>query len=468
VTPTSPTPGSGSASAPTRRGYAGRTIPNILAVARREFGYRARSRAFRWSTVILVVAGVALASTPTILAYFDRDSTGDRVEVFLGEMAPPAFDVPVALGAILNASVGSAIPAPGQGEPPPRFVVAPTTDLDASRAKVVAGDVVAVLALGRAPNGDLKFDLYTGDSSPISRRNALIRQAAVAVTIQDRLTRAGVSPVDQATLFSAPQFAVLPADPAAEPTDPRDPNAITTSFFVGFGLSIAIFMAIILYGQWIAFSVAEEKATRVMEIVLAAATPFQLLAGKVVGVGALALLQYVIVAVPSLLAVVFQSQISAILLGTAPSDGVPAGLSISTLIVFGGMLVLGFALYASLYAGVASLVSRQEDVNSIIAPLTFVSVGGYLVASYVGTGVLPIDAPIVVALSFVPLFSPYLMLTRYSLDTATPLEVLISMALLLLAIPLALWLAARLYRAGVLLYGQPPTPRTLWRALRAG
>ena len=82
------------------------------------------------------------------------------------------------------------------------------------------------------------------------------------------------------------------------------------------------------------------------------------------------------------------------------------------------MLVLGFGLYASLYAGAASLVSRQEDVNQIIAPLTFVSVVGYLVATYAGTGVLPIDSPLVVVLSFVPLFSPYLMLTRFGLGAA--------------------------------------------------
>ena len=65
-------------------------------------------------------------------------------------------------------------------------------------------------------------------------------------------------------------------------------------------------MAIILYGQWIAYSVAEEKNSRVMEVVLAAATPFQLLSGKVIGVGALAILQYVVVAIPMILAVVFQ------------------------------------------------------------------------------------------------------------------------------------------------------------------
>ena len=424
-----------------------------------------KTRAYRWSTVILVVAGVALSLTPTILAFLDRDSTGDRIEVVVGD-ANPQVDVVLALGSILNTS-GPTVPAPGQDDPQPRFVVAAAPDIAAARADIVAGKAVAALGLGRSANGDLKFDLYSSDGG-LSRRNQLIRQAAIAITIQDRLTRAGVPPLDQATLFNPPEFAVVPADPAAAPAGPQDPNTATTSFFIGFGLSIAIFMAIILYGQWIAFSVAEEKSSRVMEIVLAAATPFQLLAGKVIGVGALALAQYVIVAIPILVTVVFQGQIAALLLGGAPTGGLPEGLSIGMLLAFGGMLVLGFGLYASLYAGAASLVSRQEDVNSIIAPLTFVSVGGYIVASYVGTGVLPIDAPIVVALSFVPLFSPYLMLTRYGLDTASSLEVIVAMALILVTIPLALWLAARLYRAGVLLYGQPPTPRTLWRALRAG
>ena len=455
-----------SAHAPKRGGYASRTIPNILAMARREFGYRAKTRAFRWSTIILVIAGVALALVPAILAFFDRDSTGDRIEVVVGD-ADPQLDVVLSLGAILNTNLPTA-PTPGDDDPPARrYLVVESTDLAAARANVVGGTTSAALALGRTPGGDLTFDLYSNDG-PLARSNQLLRQAASAIAIQDRLTRAGVPPVDQATLFNPPEFTVTPADPADVPAGPQDPNEAATSFFIGFGLSIAIFMAIILYGQWIAFSVAEEKSSRVMEIVLAAATPFQLLAGKVVGVGALALLQYVIVAIPIVLTVVFQGQIAALILGGEPTGGLPEGLSIGMLLTFGGMLVLGFGLYASLYAGAASLVSRQEDVNSIIAPLTFVSVGGYLVASYVGTGVIPIDAPIVVILSFVPLFSPYLMLTRYGVGTASPLEVLVAMALILATIPLALWLAARLYRAGVLLYGQPPTPRTLWRALRAG
>jgi ABC-2 type transport system permease protein len=92
---------------------------------------------------------------------------------------------------------------------------------------------------------------------------------------------------------------------------------------------------------------------------------------------------------------------------------------------------------------------------------------GYLVATYAGTGLIPIDSSFVIVLSYIPLFSPYLMLTRLSLGTAGPLEVVAAVALLLITIPIALWLAARLYRSGVLMYGQSPTPRTLWRALRA-
>ena len=455
-----------------RGGYASRTVPNIVAIARREFGYRLKTRAFRWSTVILVIAGVALALTPTILAFVDRDSTGDRIEVVVGD-SDSQVDVVLALGSILN-TAGPTIPAPGQDDPPPRFVVAAAPDIETARADILAGKAVAALALGRSANGDLKFDLYSNDGG-LSRRNALLRQASIAITIQDRLTRAGVPPLDQATLFNPPEFNVLPPDPADEPAGPQDPNEATTSFFIGFGLSIAIFMAIILYGQWIAFSVAEEKSSRVMEIVLAAATPFQLLAGKVIGVGTLAILQYVIVSIPMILVLTFQGQISALLLGTAPAPapGVPgldlgAGLTVPMVLTFGVMLVLGFAVYASLYAGAASLVSRQEDINQIVAPLTIVSVLGYLVSTYAGTGLIPLDSPLVVGLSFVPLFSPYLMLTRLSTGTAEPIEVVVAIALLVVTVPIALWIAARLYRSGVLMYGQPPSPRTLWRALRSG
>ena len=449
-----------------RTGYAARTLPNILAVARREFVARARTRTFRITTIILVVGGILLALAPVLFRFIEGEPSGDRVEVVVGD-SNPSVDVVAALGQILNATPASPIPVPGQGgETAPRFVVEASTDLATARQHIIDGSTSGAIALNRDASGDLAFDLYT-DASILDRGVQLMRQAAISISVQDKLNRVGVSPIDQARLFTPPDFELLPADPDASPTVPGSTDN-PALFFSSFALTIAIFMAIILYGQWIAYSVAEEKNSRVMEIVLAAATPFQLLAGKVLGVGALALFQYLVVSIPTIAALLFQGQIAAALLGgQAGSVDFSAGLSIPMLLTFGVMLVLGFAIYASLYAGAASLVSRQEDINQIVAPLTIVSIIGYLVSTYAGTGLLDINSPLVVVLSFIPLFSPYLMLTRLSLGTAGPAEVLVAIALLLVAIPAALWVAARLYRSGVLMYGQSPSPRTLWRALRA-
>ncbi len=437
------------------------TLRNIVAVARREFVFRGRTRTFRITTVILVVVGVALALAPVIIRFVDRGSTGDRVLVYVGD-SHPGIDVPSALGLLLNA------PTPGvplSSESTPSFQVEETTDVDAARAEVVADSAKALLVLDRSATGDLTFTLYAKDSL-IVRRNQLLQQAAASIAIQDRLLTAGISPGDQAALFAPPKFALEQADPNATSNGPQNGEDFAATFASGFILSILLFMAIILYGQWVAFSVAEEKNSRVMEVVLAAATPFQLLSGKVVGVGGLALVQYVVVLIPSAAALIFQDRIASFVLGGTPTAELPAGLSVPLLLIFGLMFVLGFALYAVFYAGAASLVSRQEDVNQIVAPLTIVSVAGYLVASYAGTGLIPIDSPLVVILSFIPFFSPYLMLTRLGQGAAAPIEVVIAILLLVAFIPVALWVAARLYRSGVLMYGQSPTPRTLLRALQ--
>ncbi|TAK02279.1 MAG: ABC transporter permease [Chloroflexota bacterium] len=438
------------------------TLRNIVAVARREFLWRGRTRTFKITTLLLVVVGVGLALAPVIIRFIDRGSTGDRIEVVVGD-SNPAIDVPGALGLLLNAPIPG---LPTDGDTETDYRVEAAADIEVARERVVDGSTSALLVLDRTAAGDLAFTLYSKDTF-LSRTTQLVRQAASSIAIQDRLIQAGIPPIDQAALFAPPDFDVVAADPNATTNGPQTGEEFVGSFAISFVLSILLFMAIILYGQWVAFSVAEEKNSRVMEVVLAAATPFQLMAGKVAGVGGLALVQYIVVLVPSAAALIFQDRIASLILGGSSDVALPEGISISLLAVFGVMFVLGFALYAVLYAGAASLVSRQEDVNQIVAPLTIISVGGYLVASYAGTGLIPIDSPLVVILSFVPFFSPYLMLTRMGMGTAAPGEIAIAIALLALFIPVALWIAARLYRSGVLMYGQSPTPRTLWRALRA-
>jgi ABC-2 type transport system permease protein len=441
---------------------------NVVAVARREYLARGRTRTFRLTTIVLVIAGLGIALAPVILRAVFGEGKQTRIEVSIGATSQGVVVAPT-LSAILNAPL---IPTTGSGgsagtTSPPKYDVVTVTDESAARTRVLAGDTDGLLVVGRpTAGGDLTFEFVTKQTAS-DRVPQLVRQAAAAIAIQDRLNRAGVPAAQQGALFAPPTYSLTAADPNARPG--FDPRQAAGGFAIGFVLAIVLFMAIVLYGQWIAYSVVEEKSSRVMEVILGAASPFELLFGKVVGVGALALTQYFIVFVPAVVAVLFQAQIASLVLGSSADPvSLPAGLSIPLLVAFGVFFVLGFALYAVLYAGAAALVSRTEDINQIVAPMTLVSTAGYLVAVYSSTGLIDASSRFVVIMSYVPFFSPYLMLSRLGAGLAGPVEVIVAMLILVVTVPLALWVAARFYAAGVLMYGQRPSLRLMVRVLRGG
>ncbi len=180
-------------------------LRNILAVARREFMFRGRTRTFRLTTVLLVVVGVALALAPVIIQFIDRGSTGERVEIYVGD-SKPGVDAVTIVGAILNAPSAGTTTTPNAK---PDYIIEPVTDLEAARAKVVDGGASAVLAMSRVASGDLSFTVYSKDSI-LSRRNQLLQVAAGQVAVQDRLVRAGLD-LGQFQQLNAPPAFVLSA-----------------------------------------------------------------------------------------------------------------------------------------------------------------------------------------------------------------------------------------------------------------
>jgi ABC-2 type transport system permease protein len=133
--------------------------------------------------------------------------------------------------------------------------------------------------------------------------------------------------------------------------------------------------------------------------------------------------------------------------------------------VFG---VLGFLLYGVLYAAAGSLVSRQEDVQAAVMPLALVSTAAYLVAVYSSTGLIDIRDGWMSVLAVLPFVSPFLILSRISAGAVSAPEVLLAIVLLIASIAVALWIASRIYAAGVLLYGQRPGIRSILRMARTG
>ena len=438
------------------------TWSNILTVARREFLVRVRGRSFVFGTLLLVIGVVAIAYLPLIIRQVDQvDGTSIAVAADEDGLAEAAA---VTIGAALNASAGL-VPS-GSSDDAPDYIVTAVDDLDAARAEVVDGKRSAVLYLGRADDGDLRFILYTNENAA-GRVPTMIGQAATTFAVADRLDRHGVAPADRATLFAPASLEVQWPDPAR--TDPtQDFQAGIGQDMLGFGMTLLIFMIIVMYGNWVAMSVVEEKSSRVMEVILNAATPFQLLAGKVLGVGAVAFVQYAAVVAAGLVSLLLTDTVTSAIVGSGAGTDLPTGLTPGMLLAFAAYGVLGFLLYASLYAAAGSLVSRQEDVNAVVMPMTLVSVAGYMVGVYSSMGLIDGRAAWVVSLAFIPFTSPFTMLGRIASSDATPIEVIGSLVLLVAMIGVALWVAARIYSMGVLMYGTRPGWRATLKLLREG
>jgi ABC-2 type transport system permease protein len=446
-------------------------LPNAAIVARREYTQRVRTRSFLLGTVFLMIIAFGAALIPTIVTVLEGQIT-TKVAVFAAD-ARLTFDPVPVLSATLNqqaslsagvtaspapSSEPSASPAPSKS---PEFVVSAVTDLDRARAALRDGTYDGLVVIARSPAGDPTFEFATG-AAPDGRVAYYVRQGSTAIALQDRIDRLGVTP-DQATgLFAPLVFDVTAKDPSKPSESSTD---LISRTFTSNILVILIFVTIITYGTWIAMSVAEEKSSRVMELMLSAATPRQMLAGKVAGTGGAGLTQYAGLLAAGLVGIALQGPITEAVLGRRAGDG-PAlvGLTPEVLVLFVVFFAFGFALYALIYAAAGSLVSRQEEVQQVVTPLTFLTMGGYFAAIFAASA--GSSALWVTFLSYFPFTSPYVMLVRLVDGTVQPWEPLLSIAILIPSVLVMLVVAARVYSAGVLLYGQRPTFRTLIAAMR--
>jgi ABC-2 type transport system permease protein len=432
-------------------------LSNAALVARREYLERVRSRAFAVSTVILAAIAVLLALLPLGLRYVDRQAVV-RIEVYAEDAALAARSVQV-LDALLNRPPSGAVPESWD----PAFAIEATDDLDAGLAAVDAGTVQGLLIATRQPDGSLDFSFHSSEADA-GLRTQLLNFAALGIAILD--WTAALPPDAEIGPFVPPGFTVVdPAGPAGGDA-PLDPQQAAGRVILGTFLVVLIFITLLTYGMWVATSVASEKSSRVMELLVGAATPHQLLVGKVTGVGSAGLTQYAIILVPAIAVLLLQEQIGRALLGL-PADTAGtalAGLSATLLVAYGVFFLLGFALYAFLYAAAGSLVSRLEDVQQLALPMGLLSMAGYLVTVL---SLSAADSDWLVAFSFIPFFSPFAMLARLIVGQVAPWEVALSIAILVGSVVVVAWLAARVYRVGVLLYGQRAGFRLFVRALRS-
>ncbi|MDQ2674964.1 MAG: ABC transporter permease [Chloroflexota bacterium] len=436
-----------------------RLFPNALHVARREYLFRVRGRTFLITTALLAVAVAAMTLLPTILSTF---GVGEPAEIAVHVDADNLSEDPVtAIQLVLAAGIdfgGGGEPDPDAEPSEPAATVTRTDDPEAAADQVRSEDLDGLLTITRNDDGDLAFD-YLTDASPTSQTRILVTQAATAITIADRLERAGVSEAESAGIFAPPDLTTT----AADPDDPRDEEDFGGAILLTYVVVILTFMAILTYGNWVAQSVAEEKSNRVMELLVTAATPRQLLTGKVLGTSAAGLTQYLVMILAVVIGFVANGPISDALGVAGELPFTLPDLDPGWVLAFTAFFLLGFVLYATLYAAAGSLVSRVDDVQQAVGLLIYLAMGGYFLTFFAMN--MP-EAGWVRLASYVPFFSPYLMPARMLLTSVELWEVLLALLLLAITVAGAIWIAARIYSAGVLMYGQRVGVRTILKATR--
>ena len=429
---------------------------NITLVARREYAERVRSRAFVFSTLLLAGLAVVIALIPLAVRFVDQ-VTVTRIGVVApdDELGGRAIEV---LDGFLNAQLESGAPATK------RFMFEARPDVGTASTEVREGGLAGAVLIARKADGGLDFQVISVGALTQDRAQ-LLQIGAFAVGILD--WTATQPPTDRP--FVPPGFAVVDAGAVnggggsgVGPT--IDTAEYASRRIVGIVFVVLSFLTLVFYGLWVAAGVVAEKATRVMELLISAATAEQLVVGKILGIGLAGLTQVSLVLAPALLSLLLSGEIGDALLGEDPSAGTSlAGLSPGLVAAFLVYFVLGFSLYAALYAGAGSLLSRAEDLQIVALPLSIPAIAGYLPAVLALSGG---SSSFIRIASYVPIWSPFVMLSRLSIGRVEAWELALSIGLLLVTVPLVTWLAIRVYRAGVLLYGQPPTLGTFLRAIR--
>ena len=265
-------------------------FPNALIVARREYRDRVRSPFFVVSTILLMALALGVAIAPIAVRFVDRQTV---TRIVGGRRRRP----PRVAGRRPSPTACSTSRRPAPTRRPGRSRSRSSARIDGAAADIELerGAISGVLRITRLPTGQLAVNFRT-DGSPDGVRSQLIGFAALGIGIYD--WTAALPPDSQLGAFQAPAFTI---DATHAPTDggkPIDPQEVASRAFLGIVFVVLLFLTVIIYGMWVATGVATEKSSRVMELMISAASPRQMLTGKVVGIGGAGLTQYLLIAVP--------------------------------------------------------------------------------------------------------------------------------------------------------------------------
>jgi ABC-2 type transport system permease protein len=391
-------------------------MTKVVIVAFREIGERLRSRAFLISNLVIMALIVVSVLAPLVFADDDPTQLG-----FIGPEAEQVATLALAQQEAFDSEV----------EP------VAIADRASAEAALEDGEVDAVLL-------DSSTALVEGRLGP--RLESLLASASNAVGVDAALDDAGLDDAERAALFAIEPLTIETRTERADAVDLFDP-----AILVVYGAVFLLYGLLAIYGQWVAQGIVEEKQSRVVEVLLSTLRPTELLTGKVLGLGALGLAQIVLFA-----------GIAAGGLTLTQVIDMPAATWASVALVI-PWYVLGFLLYATLFATAGALVARVEDLQSVVMPVIMVLVGALFAAQF---ALAAPDSTVATVAGIVPFTAPIVQPILLAVGQTTWWEVVLAIGLAGATIAALLPLTGRIYRGGVLRTGSRVSLKEAWGSSR--
>lgn len=422
-------------------------LRKVWAVVRREFIERVRTKWFIISTVLGPVFLIGVMVLPAVLA--TRDS-GPRTIAVVDE-----------------GSGGLAERVATQFGTGNRFNVSLVTvderdrdaALDTLTSAVQAKRLDGFLILRPTTLETGKFE-YRGRNVASIRDMQTIELALRQIVVVERLTRRGIDPA----LVEEAQERIEIETMRITKRGATGETGVAT-FFLAYFVGFVLYMMIFLYAVNVMRSVIEEKQTRIIEVLVSSMKPFELMLGKVIGVGGVGLFQSAIWGVSALGLLAYGSALFG-MIGISPEQAAAVKfpvIGLGFVLVTLGYFLFGYIIYSALFAVVGASVNTEAEAQQAQMPVTMLLV----VAIIMFPAVLQEPGgKLGVAMGMIPFFSPIIMPTRYAASEIPLTEVALSFGVLVLSTFLTVWIAARIYRIGILMYGKRPSVREMIRWAR--
>ncbi len=391
-----------------------------------------KNKAYIITTVVMVALLAVVMFIPTLLSNIDFGSSSSKPKPALVSVSDT---MPSSIKKELEDTITTVFPG--------NEFTFTTDSSDKIKEQIENGDVEFAFVFG---DNISQYTYYVNDLKMTDNNTSILDDSLNELIHTHAFEKNGISAAEAGRIMSTR---------VSSTTENLGQNQ-AQNFFYTYAMIMALYMVIAMYGQMIASHVAAEKDSRVMELLIATASPTSMMFAKVIASCLAGLLQLTVIFGSSILFFHLSSMSSSMSVIFASFFDIPVHLLVYMLVFF----LLGYLIYAFLFGAVGSTVSRIEDLSTAIAPLTMVFVGAFMIVIFsMSSG--EVNNGLMVFASYFPLSSPMAMFTRIAMSNVPAYEIAISIGILLVSVWLFGKLAAKIYRTGVLLYGTKPKLSTL-------